>query len=82
MDDLKGKTVGVVGGEVNHAVVDALTKEYDTVQMRFKDLAVADIPQALKSKQVNALLVVTPITEKHLAMIRGLFRERANSGPL
>lgn len=74
MDDLKGKTVGVVGGEVNHRVVEALTREYglDSAQTHFKDLAVADIPQALKSKQVSALLVVMPITEKYLTMLRNL----------
>ena len=29
MDDLRGKTVGVVGGEMNRRVVEALKKEYD-----------------------------------------------------
>ena len=29
MDGLKGKTIGVVGGEVNHRVVEALKTEYD-----------------------------------------------------
>ena len=81
MDDLKGKTVGVVGGEVNHKVVEALTKEYDTVQMRFKDLAVTDIPQALKTKQVNALLIVMPISDKYLAMFRNLFPRNAKLKP-
>ncbi len=81
MADLKGKTIGVVGGEVNHAVVDALMREYDTIPMRFKDLPAADIPQAVKSKQVNALLVVTPITEKHLTVIRNLFPRTAKQQP-
>ena len=74
MDDLKGKTVGVVGGEVNHKVVEALKREYDLdrAKVKFTDLNVGDIPQALKSKQVNALLVVMPVTEKYLAMLRNL----------
>lgn len=72
IDALKGKTVGVVGGEMNHRVVEALTKEYDLARQKvqFKDLAVPDIQQALKSKQVSALLVVMPLTEKYLAMLR------------
>jgi TRAP-type uncharacterized transport system substrate-binding protein len=83
MDDLKGKTVGVVGGEVNHQVVEALTREYglDSAQTHFKDLAVADIPQALKSKQVSVLLVVMPITEKYLTMLRNLFPRNAKRTP-
>ena len=40
MDDIKGKTIGVIGGEVNQQVVAALTKEYglDSAKTRFKDL--------------------------------------------
>src|SRR6185369_2514587 len=57
MDDLKGKTVGVVGGEANKKLVEALTREYDLarLQVNFKDLPIADMEQPLKSKQVNAL---------------------------
>jgi TRAP-type uncharacterized transport system substrate-binding protein len=79
IDDLKGKTIGVVGGEVNRKVVEALANAYDParVQLRFKDLTVADIPQALQSKQINALLVVMPVTEKYLTMLRNLFPRRA-----
>jgi TRAP-type uncharacterized transport system substrate-binding protein len=79
MDDLKGKTIGVVGGEVNHKVVEALANAYDPsrAQLHFKDLTVADIPQALKSKQINALLVVMPVTEKYLTILRNLFPRNA-----
>ncbi len=81
MDGLKGKTIGVVGGPMNHRVVDALKEEYDLdrAKVQFKDLAIADIPQALKSKQVSALLVVMPITEKYLAMLRALFPRNGKS---
>ena len=75
MDGLKGKTIGAVGGEVNHRVVDALTKEYglEGSQTHFKDLSIADVPQALKSKQVSVLLGVMPVTDKYLMMLRNLF---------
>ena len=48
IDALAGKTVGVVGGEPNHAVVDAMKQEYDlaTKKVVFKDLALADVPKA------------------------------------
>ena len=83
MDDLKGKTVGVVGGEVNRKVVEVLTKEYDLerAKVRFKDLALPDIAQALKSKQVNALLIVMPVSEKYLTILRGLFPKNAKAKP-
>jgi TRAP-type uncharacterized transport system substrate-binding protein len=47
MNGLKGKTIGVVGGGVNHRVVEALKKEYDLdrAKVQFKDLAVGDVPQ-------------------------------------
>src|SRR5215510_8893176 len=81
MDDLKGKTVGVVGGVMNHRVVEALKQEYDLerAKVQFKDLTLGDISQALKSKQVSALLVVMPISEKYLAMLRNLFPRNGKS---
>src|ERR1700760_725004 len=41
---LRGHTVGVVGGEVNHAVVDVLTREYglDHSNVVFRDIASQD----------------------------------------
>jgi hypothetical protein len=72
IDGLKGKTVGVVGMEINNSVVEALKREYDLVKEKvvFKDLAIADLPKALQSKQVNAVLMVVPATDKYLSMVR------------
>jgi TRAP transporter TAXI family solute receptor len=83
MDDLKGKTVGLVGGELNRRVVDALNKEYDLerAKVQFKNLAVGDVAQALKTKQVSALLVVMPISDKYLGMLRDLFPRNGKSNP-
>jgi TRAP transporter TAXI family solute receptor len=73
--DLKGKTVGVVGGEINHGILATLDKEYELTRakVQFKDLALADLAQAVKSKQVSALLVVMPISEKYLAILRTIY---------
>jgi TRAP-type uncharacterized transport system substrate-binding protein len=83
MDDLQGKTVGVVGGEVNQKVVEALTREYglDGAKTHFKDLAVQDIAQAFKSKQISALLVVMPLAQKYLTILRNLFSRAGKSKP-
>ena len=53
----------------------------DRAKVQFKDLTLGDIPQALKSKQVSALLVVMPITEKYLGMLRNLFPRNGKSNP-
>ena len=79
MDDLKGKTVGVVAGDSNHQVVAAITSGYalETAKVQFKDLTPADVPRALQAKQIQALLVVIPISEKYLAMLREAFPRTA-----
>src|SRR5258705_2414519 len=76
MDNLKGRTVGVVGGAANAKIVDALTKEYDLTRAKvaFKNLALTDVRQAVQSKQVSALLVTIPLAEKYLSLVRGFFQ--------
>jgi TRAP-type uncharacterized transport system substrate-binding protein len=74
MDGLKGRTVGVVGGVANSKIVDVLTKEYDLARANFKNIALTDVKQAIQSKQVSALLVVIPLAEKYLSLVRGFFQ--------
>jgi TRAP-type uncharacterized transport system substrate-binding protein len=83
MESLKGKTIGVVGGEINRGLVEALTREYDlaSAKVRFKDLTVADAQQAFRSREVSALLVVTPISEKYLSLLRSVFAGSAKRRP-
>lgn len=83
IDGLKGKTIGVVGGEVNRRVAQALTQEYDPAKLKlqFKDLAFADVRKAVEAKQVSALLMVTPITPEYLALVRGAFPAKGKDGP-
>jgi TRAP-type uncharacterized transport system substrate-binding protein len=76
MDTLKGKTVGVIGGAMNHTVVQVLTREYDLerARTRFRDMLPAEVPQAVQAKQVQALLLVVPISENYIGRIRDLLR--------
>jgi len=74
MDSLKGQTVGVVGGGANSKIVDVLTKEYGLARANFKNIALTDAKQAIQSKEVSALLVVIPLAEKYLSLVRGFFR--------
>ena len=75
LDDLKGKTLGVVGGQVNRSVFETIDKVYELTQSKttFRDIPFPDVPKAIQSKQVQAFLLVIPATERYLGMLRDLF---------
>jgi TRAP-type uncharacterized transport system substrate-binding protein len=81
---LRDHTVGVVGGEINHGVVEVLKKEYDLghANVTFKDIAPMDARRAIQAREVSALLLVAPLTERYLTLVKGLFRESPNSAPV
>jgi TRAP-type uncharacterized transport system substrate-binding protein len=81
---LKRRVVGVVGGEINQNVVNVLKKEYDLdrANVVFKNIAPAEARNALASKEVAAILVVIPVTEKYLNLIRGMFAQGPKAGPV
>ena len=81
---LKRVTVGVVGGEMNRKVVSALTEEYDLgrANVSFRNLAPAETRRALEAKEVRALLIVVPLTEKYLALLRGFFLQNPKAAPV
>jgi TRAP-type uncharacterized transport system substrate-binding protein len=82
--DLKRATVGVVGGETNRKIVSVLTDEYDLgrANVKFRDLAPPEVRRALESREVRAILVVVPLTEKYLSLVRGLFHQNPKVGPV
>jgi TRAP transporter TAXI family solute receptor len=84
IDKLKGRTVGVVGGETNAGVVDVLNRTYDLARAKvvFKNLTLQEARQAIQSKQVGALLVVIPLTEKYLSRVKGFFQQGSKSLPV
>ena len=84
MAGLKRLTVGVVGGEINRPVVDALTEEYDLgrANVVFRNLAFAETRRALEAREVRVLLIVVPLAEKYLMMLRGLFPQSPKSTPV
>jgi TRAP-type uncharacterized transport system substrate-binding protein len=83
MEALKGHTVGVIGAEANAKLVDVLSKEYGLVQAKvFKNVTLADARRALQSKEINALLVVIPLSEKYLSLVRGFFQQNAKTSPV
>src|ERR1700686_4715451 len=71
MDKLKGRRVGVIGGDANSKIVDVLSKEFGFDRAKvFKDIALSDARRAFQSKEVAALLVVIPLAEKYLSLLR------------
>jgi len=83
MDDLKGKMVGVINGDINRRIVELLTKEYDLARakVQFKELTPTQAQAALNAKQVSALLVVVPLSEKYLSLLRDLFQVSGKRKP-
>src|SRR4029079_13296857 len=67
IEKLRGHTVGVVGGEINQRIVDALKKDNVLgVKVPFRTVAPAEPPRAIQSKEASAFLVVVPLNEKYL----------------
>jgi TRAP-type uncharacterized transport system substrate-binding protein len=83
MEQLKGKSVGVVMADVNQRVVSALSAEYDLSRLgvRFKDIAPNDVALALKTKQVDVVLAVVPMSSKYLMRFRSLFPKVGKQNP-
>lgn len=72
----------MVGGEINQKIVDALKKEYDLAdKVTFKSFTPAEVPRAIKAKEAGALLVVVPLNEKYLSLVRRFFRDSRNAFP-
>ena len=83
IDKLKGRRVGVIGGDVNAKIVDVLSNAYGLDRAKvFKDLALPDVRQALQSKEVSALLITMPLAEKYLSLVRGFFPQGPKSLPV
>jgi TRAP-type uncharacterized transport system substrate-binding protein len=83
IDALKGHMVGVIGEEANTKLIDALSREYGLVRAKtFKDVTLADARHALQVKEISALLVAIPLSDKYLALVRGLFQQNAKLSPV
>jgi TRAP-type uncharacterized transport system substrate-binding protein len=81
---LKRATVGVVAGDTNQKMVSVLTKAYDLdrANVTFKNVAPGHVRRALETKEVRATLLVVPLSEKYLSLVRGLFPQNAKAAPV
>ncbi len=83
IEGLKGHTVGVIGGEINRRLVKALSREYSLeANVVFKDLTPSNARQAIQSKEVDALLLVVPLTKRYLTYVKSLFNNGSSASPV
>jgi TRAP-type uncharacterized transport system substrate-binding protein len=83
IDKLKGRRVGVLGGDANNKIVDVLSKTYGLDRAKvFRTIALPDARKAIQSNEVAALLVVIPLAEKYLSLVRGFFPQGPKSLPV
>lgn len=84
IEKLSGRTVGVLGGEANGKIVEVLNSAYDLPGKKvvFKNLNLQDARQAVQAKQVAALLVAIPLTDKYLTLVKGFFPQGPKSLPV
>src|SRR6202051_5113848 len=83
IDKLKGRRVGVIGGDANAKIVDVLSKEFGLDRAKvFKDIALPDARGAIQSKEVSALLVVIPLSEKYLSLVKGFVAQGPKALPV
>src|ERR1700692_2096686 len=75
--------LGVGRWDANTKIVDVLSREYGLDRTKvFKDIALPDARRAVQSKEVNALLVVIPLTEKYLSLVRDVFAQGSKALPV
>jgi TRAP-type uncharacterized transport system substrate-binding protein len=83
MEKLKGRRVGVIAGDSNGRIVDVLSKEYGLDRAKtFKNIALPDARNAIQSKDVSALLMVIPLAQKYLSLLRGFFQQGPKALPV
>lgn len=83
IERLKGHTLGVISGQANQKIVAALKDQYDLgAKVTFKDVAPTDARREIQAKGVSALLVVMPLAEKYLSLVRGIFQPNGKAVPV
>lgn len=81
VEELKGKTLGLVGGDINRKVFDMLDREYQlsAAKTRVRPVALGEAKGAILKRQIDAVLVVAPVSEEYLSRVRGRFKSGKKS---
>ncbi len=82
--ELKRTTLGVIGVDTNQKLIKVLSGEYDLARagVTFKPLLPSDARRALETKEVRAILLVIPLTEKYLSLLRSVVPHTSRTGPV
>ncbi len=79
----QAQAVVVVSHMVAPKIVDVLSKGYGLDRAKvFKDIALPDARRAIQTKEVSALLVVIPLAEKYLSLVRGVVQQGPKALPV
>lgn len=81
VDGLKGKTIGVVDLDVNARIAEAIAESYNFDRSRFRNVRREDARAMLQSRQIQALLVVAPLSERALALMRSQLALKSRQRP-
>jgi TRAP-type uncharacterized transport system substrate-binding protein len=83
MEDLRNRTLGVLGGPANRKIVETLSEEFELAPSRMgvQYLAAEDVRKAVQAKQIHALLAVVPISDRHLSALRSSFPPDGKRNP-
>ena len=73
----------MIGGDANAKIADVLSKEYGLDRQKtFKDIPLTDARRAIQSKDVAAVLVVIPLAQKYLSLVRGFSQQGPKALPI
>jgi TRAP-type uncharacterized transport system substrate-binding protein len=82
--ELRRATIGVIGSATNQKLIEVLTSEYDLARanVSFKNILPSEARPAMDSKEIRAVLIVVPLVERYLSLVRGIFPQHTRTGPV
>lgn len=80
-DGLKGRTIGVLDGELNQRIVDVIAESYGFDRARFRPLGLDEAKASLRARRIQGLLAVAPMNERTLGFLRSQFDLKSRQRP-
>lgn len=80
-DGLKGKRIGVLDAATNEHIVGAIAESYGFDRSRFVGVTHDEAQALLRSRKIQALLTVAPLSERALAALRSRFDLKSKLRP-
>jgi TRAP-type uncharacterized transport system substrate-binding protein len=82
--ELRRASIGVIGGETNQKLIKVLTSDYHLARanVSFINIVPSEARPAMDSKEIRAVLIVVPLVERYLSLVRGIFPQNTKTGPV